>query len=101
IATWQESGGEPDTGLQLPVWLNNHNFTVRSITPHIFCIQPSDYFWQWPAQFIEVYLPRLQEVGRIDESFAAKVRAELADAEKEKNSFMLTPLVLEIVAEKT
>lgn len=101
VATWQESGGEPDTGLQLPVWLNDHNFTVRSITPHIFCIQPNDYFWQWPAQFIEVYLPRLQEVGRIDETFAAKVRAELANAEKAKNSFMLTPLVLEIIAEKT
>ena len=100
IATWQESGGEPDTGLQLPDWLREHGLTVRSVTPHLFCIRPNDYFWQWPAQFIEVYLPRLQEAGRIDEPFAAKVRAELAKAEQAENSFMLTPLVLEIVAEK-
>jgi SAM-dependent methyltransferase len=101
IATWKESGGEPDTGLQLPVWLRNHDFTVRSVTPHIFCIRPNDYFWQWPAQFIDVYLARLQEAGRIDEAFAARVRAELTDAEETENSFMLTPLVLEITAEKT
>ena len=101
IATWRESGGEPDTGLQLPDWLGRHGFTVRSITPHIFCIRPDDYFWRWPAEFIEVYLPRLQELGRIDDSFAQKVRAELADAEKAENSFMLTPLVLEVIAEKT
>jgi len=56
--------------------------------------------WQWPAQFIHVHLLRLQELGRIDAAFADKVRADLTAAEQEKPSFMLTPLVLEIVAEK-
>jgi len=56
--------------------------------------------WQWPAQFIAVYLPRLIEMGRIDEKFADKVRADLAGAEANANSLMITPLVLEIVAEK-
>jgi hypothetical protein len=40
-------------------------------------------------------------MGRIDESFAEKVRADFAAAEKEPNVLMITPLVLEIVAEKT
>jgi hypothetical protein len=53
--------------------------------------------WQWPAQFIEVYLPRLQEMGRIDEKFADSVRA---GAEKNPNVLMITPLVLEIIAER-
>jgi hypothetical protein len=57
--------------------------------------------WQWPAQFIDVYILRLIEMGRIDESFAEKVRADLAAAEKNPNVLMITPLVLEIVAEKT
>jgi len=43
---------------------------------------------------------RLRELGRIDDKFADRVRSDLAAAEKEKDSFMLTPLVLEIVAEK-
>ena len=56
--------------------------------------------WQWPATFIEVYLPRLIEMGRIDQAFADKVRADLAEAEKNSNALMITPLVVEIVAEK-
>jgi len=100
IATWREAGGEPDTGLQLPSWLTKNGFTVRMAAPRIFCLQSNDYMWQWPAQFIHVHLLRLQELGRIDAEFADKVRADLAAAEKEKPSFMLTPLVLEIVAEK-
>lgn len=101
IATWQESGGEPDTGLQLPLWLKENGFVIRSVRPLIFCVRPNEYFWEWPAQFIEVYLPRLQQLGRIDHAFAAKVRAELADASKSENSLVMTPLVLEFIAEKT
>jgi hypothetical protein len=56
--------------------------------------------WQWPATFIEIYLPRLIQMGRIDQNFADGVRADLARAEKNRNSFMLTPLGLEIIAEK-
>jgi SAM-dependent methyltransferase len=100
IATWRESGGEPDTGLPLPSWLTKNGFAVRSVVPKIFCLRPNDYMWQWPAQFIQVHLLRLQELGRIDAAFADKVRADLTAAEKGEASFMLTPLVLEIVAEK-
>jgi hypothetical protein len=56
--------------------------------------------WQWPATFIEIYLPRLIEMGRIDQEFANRVRDDLAKAEKNPNALMITPLVLEIVAEK-
>jgi len=38
-------------------------------------------------------------MGRIDQKFSDKVRADLARAET-NHSFMLTPLVLEIIAEK-
>ncbi len=100
IATWRESGGEPDGASGLSELLSENDFVIRSATPHIFCIRPTDYMWQWPAQFIEVYLPRLQEMGRIDQNFAGKVRADLASAEKNRNSLMITPLVLEIIAEK-
>lgn len=100
IATWREAGGEPDTGLSLPSWLTKNGFAVRLVAPRIFCLRPNDYMWQWPARFIHVHLSRLQELRRIDAAFADKVRDDLAAAEIEEPSFMLTPLVLEIVAEK-
>jgi hypothetical protein len=56
--------------------------------------------WQWPSTFIEIGLARLQELGRIDQEFAETMRAEFAAAEANQNSLMITPLVLEIIAEK-
>jgi SAM-dependent methyltransferase len=100
IATWRESGGEPDGAARLPELLADNGFMIRSARPHVFCLRPGDYMWQWPATFIEIYLPRLIQMGRLDQKFAGKVRADLASAERNRNSFMLTPLVLEIIAEK-
>jgi hypothetical protein len=100
IATWRESGGEPDGALELPGLLGENGFIIRSARPHIFCLRPSDYMWQWPVTFIETYLERLIEMGRIDYKFAEEVRIALRTAEKDPNARMLTPLVLEIVAEK-
>jgi hypothetical protein len=100
IATWRESGGEPDGAVRLPELLAQNGFVIRSTRPHIFCLRPSDYMWHWPVTFIETYLPRLIETGRIDQVFADKIRADLNSAEKNPNGFMVTPLVLEIVAEK-
>ncbi len=98
--TWRESGGEPDGGRDLPALLFENGFHIRSTKPLIFCVRPTNYMWQWPVTFIEVYLPRLIEMGRIDQKFAQKVRADLAAAEKHPNALMITPLVAEIVAEK-
>ena len=56
--------------------------------------------WQWPATFIETYLERLIEMERIDHKFAEQIGTALANAEKNPNARMLTPLVLEIIAEK-
>ena len=100
VATWRESGGEPDAAPVLSALLGQNDFIIRSARPHIFCVRPNEFMWQWPATFIEVYLPRLLEQGRIDQKFAATLRGEIAAAEKTPNSFMITPLVIEIVAEK-
>jgi SAM-dependent methyltransferase len=100
IATWRESGGEPDGAAKLSELLSDNGFVISSARPHIFCLRPGDYMWQWPATFIEIYLPRLIEMGRIDEEFAEAVRADLASAEKNPNILMITPVVLEIIAEK-
>jgi SAM-dependent methyltransferase len=100
VAAWRESGGEPNTGLELPRQLIENGLRVHSVEPRIFCVRPNDYMWQWPAQFVDVHLERLQELGRIDRKFDANVRVELAAAEKADASFMITPLVLEVIAQR-
>ena len=100
VATWRESGGEPDAGRQLPALLAQNGFAVRAVKPLIFCVRPNDPMWQWPKTFIDVYSPRLQETGRIDEGVAVDLRAQLTEAEENPNAFCVTPLVFEIAAEK-
>jgi len=56
--------------------------------------------WEWPAAFIQSGPARLHELGKIDQAFVDKLRAGVEEAAKNENSFFVTPLVLEIVAEK-
>ena len=100
VQTWKESGGEPDSAPIVLSLLKQHGFALRSVRPLIFCIRPADYMWQWPAVFVDVYLPRLQQMGLIDQAFTNAFQAELAQAEADANVMMVTPLVLEIIAEK-
>lgn len=99
-ASWAATGGKADIGLDLPAYLAQSGFVVRSAVPRIYCVGPSDYMWQWPASFVGIGLARLQELGRIDAAFAAQVKEELAAASARPDSLLITPLVLEIVAKK-
>ena len=100
VQTWRESGGEPDAGPVVIALLRKNGFRIRSVQPLIFCVRPTEYMWQWAAEFVDNYLPRLQDAGRIDQAFVDKLREELAHAEAGADSTMITPLVLEIIAEK-
>ena len=99
-ASWSAAGGKADVGLDLPSYLAHNGFAVRSVFPRIYSVRPSDYMWQWPASFVGIGLARLQELGRIDAAFAAKVQNEIDEAGANSNSLLITPLVLEIVAAK-
>ena len=97
--SWRANGGEPDIARELPTLLRSNGFTVRSMMPHVFAITPKDPMWQWPATFVQSGTARMEELGELDAGFAAKLRDEFATAEKEPGAAMMTPLVLEIVAD--
>ena len=99
-ASWAAAGGKADVALDLPAYLAQNGFVVRSALPRIYCVSPSDHMWQWPASFVGIGLARLQELGRIDAGFADKVKKEVAEAGANPDALLITPLVLEILAEK-
>ena len=100
-ASWAAAGGKADIALDLPDYLIANGFRLSSISPLIYCVGRNDYMWQWPASFIGIGLARLQELGRVDATFAGQVKNEIASAEANLKARLVTPLVLEIVAEKT
>jgi len=99
-ASWKATGGRADVALDLPGYLAANGFVIRSAIPRIYCVRPKDYMWQWPASFIPIGLDRLRELGRIDAEFAAQVKEDFAETARNPEARMITPLVLEIIAEK-
>jgi SAM-dependent methyltransferase len=100
MRSWREHGGEPDIARVLPGLLADAGFRVRSSQPLGFSFRPDETGWNWPAGFVRTNVPRLVELGRVDQTSADRVLTELAAAEADPASAFETPLVLEIVAEK-
>jgi SAM-dependent methyltransferase len=100
MASWRSAGGEPNVAPSLIAALRQEGFRLRSVRPLIFATRPGELTWRWPAGFVGTNAARLQELGRVSEEWAAGVREELEEAEADPMSVMVTPLVLEVIAER-
>lgn len=98
--SWRAAGGEPDIGLDLPTMLAEAGFAVRHIRPWVFVIGPEDIMWHWPVSFMETNLSRLLELGRVEPAWVERVRRDFAAAVEAPGARFVTPIVLEIVAER-
>ena len=97
---WRASGGEPDIARSFPRLLPQTGFRIRSLRPIVDVVAPDNFVWQWPASFVTTYPAHLVETGQVDQAWADRVIAEFETAEKDPNTVMVTPMVLEIIAEK-
>jgi SAM-dependent methyltransferase len=100
MASWRSAGGEPDVALSLPGLLREAGFRIRHTSPLVYAVTPDDFVWQWPAGFLKSFLPRLCALGRVDAAWVEAVRREFQEAEAEPSTIMVTPMLLEIVAER-
>jgi hypothetical protein len=100
MANWRAAGGEPDIAPALAGLLADAGFVIREAVPRVFCFRPRDYGWQWPASFLEVHPERLRELGRADPAWVRAVHDEFRAAAADPRTLMITPLVLEIIAER-
>ena len=98
MKSFSARGGNANIAGPLLKELRLQGFEILSIKPIARAARPHEPLWQWPAGFIRTYLPRLIELGQVDNAFAENVLAELARAEQDPQSIMLTPTVLEIIA---
>jgi SAM-dependent methyltransferase len=98
MKSWRASGGEPDIGLDLPRWLTELGFEIRSLLPIVDVIRPSDFAWQWPRSFIDVGVQRLFDLGQLTKQQAIAIREAFVKTESSPSALMVTPTVLEIIA---
>jgi SAM-dependent methyltransferase len=100
VASWRAAGGEPDIAPAVVGHLAEAGLVIREAVPRAFCLRPADHGWQWPASFLEVYPDRLVELGRVDRAWADRVRHAFRTVAADPRTIMLTPLILEIIAER-
>jgi SAM-dependent methyltransferase len=100
MASWRAAGGEPNVAPALIEALGRGGFRLLSVRPLVFATRPGELTWQWPAAFVATNAARLQELGRVSKEWVADVERELHEAEADPSSVMVTPLVLEVIAER-
>jgi SAM-dependent methyltransferase len=98
MKNWRSDGGEPDVGLQLPLWMPEVGFEIKSLTPIIDIFPATNFMWQWPKSFVRVGPQRLVDLGLMSAERARQVVEEFDRVEKTPNALMITPAVLEIIA---
>lgn len=100
MSSWRASGGEPDVAALLLPLMTGVRLKLLGLRPLIFAIRPADFAWAWPASFVAGGAQRLVELGRMQRGDADALQADFRTLEQNPNAVMITPLVLEIIAEK-
>ncbi len=100
MEAWRQSGGEPDLGLQLPVWFDALGFEVQEVRPIVEAAAPGEPKWRWLAAFIESGRHRLEALGALTPVQSAAIGDALAGLAADPRARMFTPALLEIVARR-
>lgn len=100
MASWRASGGEPDIADRLLPALTGQGFRLVGLKPLIFAVRPTDFMWLWPASFVAANSRRLADLGRISPDRAEAFERDFRETSANPDAVMLTPLVLEVIAEK-
>lgn len=99
MSSWRANGGEPNIGLDLLRWLPEEGFRVRRVRPLIDIITPAHFAWQWARSFALTGPDRLADLGRITAEHAAKIKDAFLRSESAPDTQMVTPGVVELIAE--
>lgn len=101
IDDWNANAGAINVARTLLPALPEAGLRLVEARPIIFTATPKDFVWQWPKTFIVPHAYRLAERGVISTEWAKDVERAWLAAEKDPRTIMTTPLLMEIVAERT
>jgi SAM-dependent methyltransferase len=98
VESWRDSGGEPDVGLHLPLWLTQAGLELVEYSPILEVVGRADYLWEWPRAFMIGNAARLHELGYATAEEAERFAA-IADRQPE-GALMMTPVVAQVIARR-
>ncbi|NND24758.1 MAG: methyltransferase domain-containing protein [Flavobacteriaceae bacterium] len=100
IRSFKESEGEIDIGRELPNMFSEMGMKVIGVRLMSKLGIPGNLEWQWPKSFYKSYFPRLKELGYLTEVEVEKALLDFSELEKNPNTTLFCPILVEVVAEK-
>lgn len=96
----RDAGGDFGVARRLPQLLEQAGFAVEHIEPIVRVARPHDALWQWPATFFANYLPVLETKGYITADERAEFTAVWEARTRDAAAYLVTPIMVGIVAVK-
>lgn len=100
LQTFFDSEGTVDIGKFLPKLFSDLGMTVLSQRPMNKLATPDALDWQWPRTFFQIYFPKVAEVGYLTNDDVRDALKELEVLATNPNATILTPQMVEIIAQK-
>jgi ubiquinone/menaquinone biosynthesis C-methylase UbiE len=101
LKSFKEQKGEIDIGRELPSMLTEIGMNVTSIRLMPKLGTPTNVVWQWPKTFYNSYFPRLVQMGLLTNVEAKQALEDHKTLEKDENSMLFCPMMVEVIAQKT
>ncbi len=100
IAGLRRCGGDANAATRVLASLDRHGLELVAQQAHPVTARPDDPWWQWPAGFIRVFVPRQVELGLATREWGDRTLAALAAAERSPDSVIVAPLNMVLIARK-
>lgn len=93
-------GGDIDIGRRLPSILLRMGMEIVSTRPMTKQARAHENDWNWPKSFLEIYLPKLIDTGRLTENEVKLAIEELRTLQHIEGATLQMPLMIEVIARK-
>ena len=100
LNSFKSSESEIDIGRKIPELFFNQGLEVINIRPMTKLATPESLTWQWPKSFLNIYLPRVVEMGLLEEGICKNGLAEMAELEYLPEATLLCPHMVEVIGIK-
>lgn len=100
LRSFKEQPGDIDVGRRLPQLFADAGLEVISSRPMIKYAQPDEMNWYWPKTFLHIYLPKLVDMGYLNEAEVEDALDAFERLEYMNAVTLFCPSMIEVVAVK-
>ena len=100
IEFYARYGGNSSVGESLPLRLTSAGFKVRSLRCVGGMAHPKHRWWEWWARLIRDFAPKFVEAGLLSSDEWNALQHDWAALSEQPHSFIYTPILLQVIAER-